>query len=572
MRLRRFFQELRRRHVWRVAATYLVVAFLVLQVGDLMFPTLRAPEWAVPLLLGFLIVGFPVALVLAWAFEISPGGVRRTATEEEAEIDAAPPAVGSLRKLPDHDDRPSVAVLPFDNYSPDPDNAFFADGLTEEIIADLSAVHGLRVISRSSVSCFRGKELGLPAIAAELGVRYVLEGSVRRAGDSLRVTGQLIDAETDSHLWAEKYDGTLEDVFGIQESISRQIVGALRVTLTESEEWQVSERPIDDVVAHDYYLRARQEVLAWTAESQDRALQLVDEALRIVGQNALLLSTKGLILWTSVQVMIRPRARYLDQAAELAERALALDPNHFLAVFLRGVVNGLEGHTESALADLHRAHQLRPGDSMGLLELCRFSNSAGARGHLPYVEEAVRLDPLTKVPWLVPMYYHLLIADPVDALDACRAMLELGGPSSPAEIYAAWAMAHADSRAEAIELLERVRSDLAGTVIGSWAGFLKHGLAGERERALAEMTPELHDAAQIEFPAWTLADGYALVGCNGDALHWLEAAIRHGFINYPFLSERDPFLEGVRGDPRFRRLMAELEPRWAALAGETRDE
>ena len=150
------------------------------------------------------------------------------------------------RGRPRSESAASIAVLPFGNLSPDPDNEFFADGLTEEVIADLSVIRALRVISRTSAMHFKGTNKDLRAIARELQVRYVLEGSVRRAGTSLRVTAQLIDAENDSHVWAEKYSGSIEDVFAIQEEISRKIANALQLRLTDAEARGIAKRPIDN--------------------------------------------------------------------------------------------------------------------------------------------------------------------------------------------------------------------------------------------------------------------------------------------------------------------------------------
>jgi TolB-like protein/Tfp pilus assembly protein PilF len=191
----------------------------------------------------------------------------------------------------------SIAVLPFGNLSPDPDNEFFADGLTEEVIADLSVIRALRVISRTSAMHFKGTNKDLRAIARELDVRYVLEGSVRRAGTSLRVTAQLIDAEHDSQMWAEKYAGSIEDVFAIQEEISRKIVNALQLRLTDAEARGIAERPIDNAAAYDCYLRARYEVYRFTAEGLDRAKQLVDAGLKLIGENPLLLAARGMVSW-----------------------------------------------------------------------------------------------------------------------------------------------------------------------------------------------------------------------------------------------------------------------------------
>ena len=188
-----------------------------------------------------------------------------------------------------------LVVLPFTNLSPDRENEFFADGLTEEVIADLSGISALRVISRTSAMRFKGTDKDLRTIAGELNVRHVLEGSVRRAGSSLRVTVQLIDAETDSHVWADKYSGSVDDVFAIQEEISRKIVKALQVQLTDTESRAVAERPIDNAAAYDCYLQAHQEMLHFTPESLDRAQKLADAGLALIGENPLLLATRGIV-------------------------------------------------------------------------------------------------------------------------------------------------------------------------------------------------------------------------------------------------------------------------------------
>ena len=187
----------------------------------------------------------------------------------------------------------SIAVLPFANLSLEPENAYFADGLTEEIIADLSRVSGLRVISRTSSMVFKHTRKALRTIAHELGVRYLLQGSVRRAGQQLRISAQLIDARSDVHLWAENYDGTVEDVLAIQERLARLIVAALQLRLTDEEQRRLSEHPIRDHRAYECYLRARHEALRWQREAIDHAIRLLHNGLAIVGDNATLYAALG---------------------------------------------------------------------------------------------------------------------------------------------------------------------------------------------------------------------------------------------------------------------------------------
>ncbi|MFQ5754302.1 MAG: FlgO family outer membrane protein, partial [bacterium] len=182
----------------------------------------------------------------------------------------------------------SIIVLPFENISPDPEQEYFSDGLTEEIITDLSQIHDIMVISRSSAMTFKGTKKKINEIAREVNVQYVLEGSVRKAGNKLRITAQLIDATTDVHLWAEKYSGTLDDVFDIQEKVSLSIVDALKLKLTPEENKKIAERPIDNIQAYECYFRARAEMLKLTEDGLKQALRDLDMGLEIVGENVLL--------------------------------------------------------------------------------------------------------------------------------------------------------------------------------------------------------------------------------------------------------------------------------------------
>ncbi len=458
-----------------------------------------------------------------------------------------------------------VVVLPFVNRSPDPGNEYFSDGLTEEIITDLSRIEALRVISRNSAMALKGTTRSTPSIGKELGVTHVVSGSVRRAGDALRVTAELVEAVSDTPIWSEKYSGTVADVFGIQEEIARKIVAALKIKLTDSGEPRAAARPIENVVAYECYLRARQEIYGWTPESQDRAIRLVDQALGIVGENSLLLATKGQISWSKFNVMLDPDQRRLDEAAECARRALAIYPDHYLGIFVRGLVAGLRGDTAGALRDCHRAHQLRPGDPNVLGELWRFANAAGVNA-TDYVEDLVKIDPLTPVTWLVVTYDHFVNGRIKEALPAARRTIELAPSVSMIHILGAWAFAMAGLREEAIELLDTAGRELTAAVHRSCALFLRYALEGDAERSRAQMTPLLERAAgQLDHMTRTIADGYALIGQTDEALRWIRMAMNHGFINYPFLAAYNPLLANVRSDPRFPPLMLEVKARWEAL-------
>ncbi len=362
----------------------------------------------------------------------------------------------------------SIAVLPFGNLSPDPDNEFFADGLTDEVIADLSVIRALRVISRTSAMHFKGTNKDLRAIARELRVRYLLEGSVRRAGTSLRVTAQLIDAETDSHLWAEKYSGSIEDVFAIQEEISRKIVNALQLRLTDAEAQGIAERPIDNTAAYDCYMRARQEIYLFTGEALDRAQKLVDAGLKLIGENSLLLATRGMVSWYYLNFSIRPEERYLDEAAAYAAKALEQDPKSYFGIFLRGLVAAKRGDIESAIPDLLTAHEQKPGDSMFLNELIRHLLTAGQEQYewaRLVCDESLRIDPLAPLNWAQAAWRHFSAGRVGETVEAARRVFDLTERGNPARVYAAYYLALAGVREEAITVFEEEGAALSGNAV-----------------------------------------------------------------------------------------------------------
>jgi TolB-like protein/tetratricopeptide (TPR) repeat protein len=458
----------------------------------------------------------------------------------------------------------TILVLPFANRSPDPENEYFADGLTEEVISDLSRLSALRVISRNSAMTLKGTTKDSRTLATELGVTHLVTGSVRRSGQALRVTAELVDAPSDAPIWSEKYSGTIEDVFGIQEEISRKIVAALKVTLTDSEERKRAERPAENPIVWECYQRARQEMYRWTPQALTNANRLVDDGLAIVGDSPLLLAAKGQISWMGVNTNQTPAEEGLPRASEFAARALALDPNLPQAIGLRGLVAGLGGRPEDALPDLHRAYELSPGDANLLTELCRYSNTAGLRSHGALVDRAVQIDPLTPITWGVVSTYHWVNGRGDEAAAAAHRAASMASAPSMLDVIAGWQIASSGRHRQAIEILDRVARSAAGTPVAAGVWFLASALRGSGADALPD--PDLMRATlRNEFVACFMADAYALAGRTDDALEWLGAAVRYGLINYPFLTEHDPFLAPLRDDPRFKMLTADVRPRWESI-------
>jgi serine/threonine-protein kinase len=481
-----------------------------------------------------------------------------------------PPSAGAFAALldsksPGEAEPVALVVLPFVNRSPDPDNEFFSDGLTEEIIADLSRIGALRVISRNSAMALKGTAKDTTTIARELGVSHLVTGSVRRAGNALRVTAELVDARSDAPLWSEKFSGTAEDVFAIQEDIALKIVAALKMTLTPREKRQVAERPIDNPVAYDCYLRARQEMYGWTPDAAGRAERLVDEAIGMVGEVPLLLATKAQLYWNRVNLNLAPAGEVLPKATNFANRALAGDPDLALAIFVRGLIAGNWGKPEEALPDLYRAYDLWPGDINILCELCRFSNSSGLQRHQPLAERTLLLDPLHFLPPMVMNVFNWVNGRFADCVPHARRAVTLSSRHSMVPLLVSMQIAAAGLKEEGAELLSELTTDMRDTPLGLMAVHLRAGLRGDRAGVLAATTPAFEATLGNEFTSFHAAESFALVGLVDEAVRFARLAVTRGFINYPFLAEHAPFFDEVRRADDYKRLLDEVRPRWEAV-------
>ena len=229
-----FFAELKRRHVFRVAIAYIVVAWLILQVADVVLDKIGVPDWTFKVIMVFLVIGFPIAVLLAWAYDLTPQGLQRT-VELDTDSDKAPGKNKSASKNGSGPAKASVAVLPFVNMSGNPENEYFSDGLTEELLNVLAKVSGLKVAARTSSFHFKGHTGDIDEIAGRLGVASVLEGSVRQSGERVRITAQLVNASDGYHLWSETFDRELVDIFEVQDEISGAVVKALKGKLLGEE-------------------------------------------------------------------------------------------------------------------------------------------------------------------------------------------------------------------------------------------------------------------------------------------------------------------------------------------------
>jgi TolB-like protein/Tfp pilus assembly protein PilF len=303
---RNFFSELKRRNVYKVAIAYAVVAWLLLQAASILFPTFEAPPWTMKMFVAVTALGFPIALIIAWAFELTPEGLKRTEFADELPkktehnrawiyvvVIAGAISIGLFflgrftavprQSMSDRVSTKSIAVLPFENFSEDRAFAFFADGVQDEILTDLAKIADLKVISRTSVMQYKNtSSRNLPEIAQALKVAHVLEGSVQRSANRVRVSAQLIDARNDTHVWADKYDRDLADVFAIQSEIAQTIVDQLQAKISPRERLAIQEQPTKDLAAYDLYVRATEAIDA--APNRQNLKENLLEAVRLLEQ------------------------------------------------------------------------------------------------------------------------------------------------------------------------------------------------------------------------------------------------------------------------------------------------
>jgi TolB-like protein/Tfp pilus assembly protein PilF len=438
-RLRRFLRELKRRNVYKVAVTYAAVVFIGLQAVRLLVPATTLPGWADELLIAIAVLGFPIAIVLAWAFEMTPEGMRRTEVPEGEEAggsgayqwlglalvvllaggvwyvtagdggEATPEATATrdttaartASTARDSAGRPRIAVLPFENIARDTGEAFFAEGMHEEVLNQLSKVAGLEVISRTSVMQYADTDKPVPAISDELGeVDALLEGTVRRAGDRVRITTQLIAAPRDEHLWSNTYDQRLspDAVFDIQADIARQITGALETRLTDVEEARIREAPTASLGAYDAFLEGRSLVERFwhsrSAEHADRGIRHLRDAIR--QDSALAEAHAKLAEGFVAQRVASGQLRWLDSASAGVERARAIDPDLTEALGARAIIAWNRGSLEAAADLFRRVLQREPSNDLAAarlsIVLMRTNRPVEA---VRWAHRAVRLAPRT---------------------------------------------------------------------------------------------------------------------------------------------------------------------------------
>jgi adenylate cyclase len=555
-----FFAELKRRRVYRVAVVYAAVAFVIWQAAEIAVPALRLPDWALTLVVLLTIAGFPIALALAWAYDITPTGVKAAEPGNRAVAMIAGVAVVALAAgaawLVLHDrastpspDAKSIAVLPFANMSADPENEYFSDGITDDIILHLSKIADLDVISRTSVMRYKDTEFSLREIGEQLGVATILEGGVQRAGERVRINAQLIDARTDEHIWAEQYDRELTDIFAIQSDVARQIAAALEATLTAAERDRIERAPTADQEAYDLYLRGRH---FWSQRGDglqrglhyfQRALEKDPDYARAHAGIADCYNLLGFYAYLPPHEAF-PAAR--AAALEALEIDETLDEAHtslgFVKLYYDWDARGAAAEYRRALALNPNSPQAHHWYSSALMALGRVDDS------IEHARRAVEIDPLSAYESVALGWQLISARRYAEARERLRRAIELD-PDFP---IAHWLLGEANAEdarvAESLIHFERA-VELSGRTLWflpslGWA----YGLNGDASKA-REIMAELFERSKF-----VSSFGYALIrlglGEKDAALDLLELAFEERDPNMMSLHYY-PTWDDLRSDPRF---------------------
>lgn len=501
-----------------------------------MLPGLNLPDWTGTLVIVLVALGFPIAVFMAWAFDIGPHGVTRAApaAEQKSPLSGEPgedaseaqqragALPGSRKSL-----SPSIAVLPFINMSGDPENEYFSDGISEEILNLLVKLPQLKVASRTSSFVFKGKEVNIPTLARDLGVSTVLEGSVRQAGGRVRITAQLIDTETDRHLWSETYDREFKDVFAIQDDIAQSIVKALKVKLTPKERRSIQFVATQDAEAYDFYLRGRSYMSTMSRRDYERAIQMYQKAIG--------LDEKYALAYAGMADAYSELYRYAEgtpenarKADEASKKAVELDPDSAEAHASRGLSLFIGEKYEAADKEFKRAVELNPN----LWEAHYYSGLACAsKGDF---EQAVK------------HYESAIEVNPAD----------FQAPAFQAQCYASMGRKHDEMKAR-LHALENVQRYLDLNPHNTRAMYIcaqNLCCVGElgRGREMAERV--LGEDQDEPIVLYNVACFYAQAGDKQQALDLLEKAVDKGWGDKAWL-QNDSDLDSLKDDPRFEAVL-----------------
>jgi TolB-like protein len=447
--------------------------------------------------------------------------------------------------------RKSIIVLPFANMSPYPQDEYFSDGLTEEIIANLASLQSLRVISRSTSMVLKGTLKDIISIGQELNVEYVLEGSVRKSENKIRITAQLINALNDEHLWAERFDGTMDDIFDVQEKIAGKIVDALKIKLTPVEKRSLAVRQISNPKAYDLWILAKNEFQKLSKEGIERGIFLVKKAIEIEGDNAQLYATLGYMYWGAYDMGVIHETGIFDLMEEYSTKSLALNPDQADALHVKGLIlykkGNLPGYFKYARHAAKKGGDAQTTISFGLAEMGKFDEAE------TFVEKALSDDPLVYLPWWARACIDMFNGKHEKAYLLLREKRDIMVPGEP---FVGWWVAQMAAYAGKKEAAYEEYRKVASSESLPWKDFCKlFQLAFESDRkAVIDLikTSMIADIARTdEYYPLFISNALSQVCEYDEALVWLKRSVDWGFSNYKFLAEYNLFCEPMKKDPRF---------------------
>jgi len=573
----KFFSELKRRNVYKVAVAYAVVGWLLIQVATQVFPFLEIPNWAIRLVILLTTLGFPVALIIAWAFEMTPEGLKRTESADAARqhsrggvwiavvVIAAGLSLGLFflgrytagnattqsREISTNSQK-SIAVLPLLNESGDPKDEYFSDGLSEELIAELAQISGLKVIGRSSSFRFKDRKEDPKTIGEKLGVSTLLDGTVRKQGDRVRIVAELVNAADGIQLWTQTFDRQLKDIFTVQQEIARAVAESLKVTLLGTDSRSAQASATDNAEAHNAYLQGHFYLVRRNAEDFRKAIDYYDQAIQLDPNYALAHAERAeALVFMGDLTGQRPTA--YPKAHVDAEKAVAIAPDLAEARAALGFVLCLaEWKFTEGLAELKRAKELSPANPTANDLLARIIVYLGRIDEAErQARQAVELDPLSTVTHgnLARVLFYAGKLDEADS--AARKAAELQPTGAGSHRFQVLIAAQRGDREAALREAQLEpdprfrRFELA----------VAHYVRGDREAADAALADLIANAR--EGFAYQIAEVYALRGEKDKAFEWLQTAFDDRDAGMLGLLV-DPLLRSLRDDPRYKNLLAKL--------------
>jgi TolB-like protein/Flp pilus assembly protein TadD len=572
-----FLDELKRRSVLKMAGLYLVASWLILQVADLLVDAFEMPSWTMRFLIVCLILGLPVSLAFAWIFKWIPDNVdpdRQTDSgrrgsavrqrmnmaivvlialavgvfgigklvprmSDNSQVDRATPADISSR---------TIAVLPFLNLSDDPENEYFSDGLSEELLNVLATIPELQVIARTSSFSFKGKEVDIRSIGEQLSVANVLEGSVRKSGNQIRITAQLINAESGFHLWSESYDRTLDDIFAIQDEIAADVADALKVSILGATPQVVQTDP----QAFSAYLQASYFYNRRSPEGYEKALDYVQQCIEIDPEYVPAWTLLSSVYANEALRGAMPFVEANEKALEAAEHALQLDPEFPYANSARAwLATTYQRDYATAALFYKRALELSPGNSVVLGNAAVLVRTLGRLDQaIEMSERSIALNPVSSTAYVNLADQLYRSARTSDAIEAASKALELSPADNAAMGNLAFSYLLAERPGDAIQAVEATTVRFLSLMVNSMANY-SLGQNDDSEEQLRLLREEFSSTQ-----AFYIALVHAWRSEHEDAFTWLVQAIDEG---QPVLGiNTDPFLGSLHDDPRWEPLLARI--------------